>query len=32
MAKQSDLDPKLVAWLFDDGETDPTTGATKNEG
>lgn len=29
--KQSDLDPKLVAWLFDDDETDQATGVSKNE-
>jgi hypothetical protein len=32
MSKQSELDPNLVAWLFDDSETDPATGVSKNEG
>lgn len=32
MSKQSELDPRLLAWLFDDGDTDPDTGVSKNEG
>jgi hypothetical protein len=32
MAKQSDLDPRLLAWIFSDTELDPETGITKNEG
>lgn len=30
--KQQDLPPELLAWLFDDGDADPKTNITKNEG